>query len=163
MYDAQRRWFSEVIRTQGGSAADTHYELFTTYGNRDSSVSVSVPLSALTAYGTKARLVFRIKTNRGFDDEGGSNAGAYSSGGAGAAQVDDVTVNTGGGAVVFGNFENATDIDNSTGVAATAKWKSTGKPPGVYFHVRKPVGTGLSGSVRRSGIHLPDLQHGRES
>jgi hypothetical protein len=51
-------------------------------------------------------------------------------------QVDDITVNTGSGAVVFGNFESASDIDNSTGVA-TAKWKSTGKPPGVFFHVRK--------------------------
>jgi hypothetical protein len=64
VYDAQRRWFSEVVRTEGGSAANTHHELFTTYGDRDSSVSVPIPLSALTAYGTKARLVFRNKTNR---------------------------------------------------------------------------------------------------
>src|SRR5207249_6345148 len=90
--------------------------------------------------GGRLRLVFRVKTNRGYDDENQGNApaegtnnaaGGFSSLTRGAAIVDDVSV-TGGGATALANgFESASDINNSTGVPATTAWKSTGKPPGV--------------------------------
>jgi len=44
VYDAQRRW-SRKSFVRGRFGANTHHELFTTYGNRDSSVSVSIPLT----------------------------------------------------------------------------------------------------------------------
>src|SRR5207249_3759535 len=52
------------------------------------------------------RLVFRCKTNRGFADSDSRNSG-YSSNGYGAVQVDDITIDTGAGAAVVGDFEGA--------------------------------------------------------
>ena len=50
----------------------------------------------LSAAGGTVRLVFRIKTNRGFDDEDFGFAQSYSSQTRGAAIIDDVSVTQGG-------------------------------------------------------------------
>jgi hypothetical protein len=96
------------------------------------------------------RLVFRCKTNRGFADSD-SRASGYTSAGRGAVVVDDVTIDTGSGPVVFGDFELAEQggvgaIDNRfpgiagkpdppAGVNSENNWRSTGKPPGEYMHI----------------------------
>src|SRR6185503_18195929 len=89
------------------------------------------------------RLVFRCKTNRGFADSD-SRASLYNSAGRGAVLLDDVTIDAGSGAQVIGDFETAEQggvnaIDNRFplpgGLAVTDVWRSTGKPPGQYFHL----------------------------
>jgi len=131
VFDPVRRWFGELIRA---NEPDGHRELFTTWGDRDSMVCSMIPLSALASWGDTVRVVFRVKTNRGFDDEDT----LYSSGGAGAAVVDDVTYQIGSGSVVsLGTFESPNAIDNSTSVSALDAWKSTGKPPGTQEHVER--------------------------
>jgi hypothetical protein len=58
--------------------------------------------------------------------------------------VDDITVDTGAGPVVIGDFETveqggANAIDNRfplpLGLTANDVWRSTGKPPGEYMHI----------------------------
>jgi len=131
VYDSQRRWFSEVIRANEG----LHREIFTTYfDNAEQQVTVGpVSLAGASANG-KTRLVFRNKTNRGFDDESGSVAGAYSSAGRGAVVIDDVEVDLGAGFVSLGDFETAAQVDNDLGTNALDAWKTTGKPTGIYHH-----------------------------
>jgi hypothetical protein len=130
VFDPQRRWFSEVIRVN-----QPYREVFTDYGAHANQPSMTIPNSViapmLAASGGRLRLVFRNKTNRGFDDETGSDPSAYNSGGQGAVELDDVTVN----GVNVGSFEGANDIDNDTSVSALDAWKSTGKPPQSYAHV----------------------------
>jgi len=77
------------------------------------------------------RLVLRVKTNRGYDDEDYGVHG-FTSGTAGAVLIDNVVAN--GWAASNGNFESSNAINNNVGVAANVAWKSTGKPPGVFFH-----------------------------
>jgi hypothetical protein len=136
IYDSQRRWFGEVIRSNEG----LYTELLSKGGNNAlTTASVVVPnatVNTVRAGGQIVRLVFRVKTNHTFDDELKVAVG-YSSLGRGAAQVDDVTVNLGGGPTTIGNFEALTDIDNSTGVSALTKWKSTGKPPQPFTHIHQ--------------------------
>ena len=86
----------------------------------------------LAASQNRVRLVFRVKTNRGFDDEGT----AYSSGGSGAGVLDAVTYGFAATASPpgWGDFESAGSIDNALNVTPNAAWKSTGKPPGHWFH-----------------------------
>jgi len=165
IYDAQRRWFSEVIRTNdtpiipGIAIQAPMVELlarsrFSTAGASGATVlpsavppgvatfTTDIPMSALGVIGDgthgagKVRLVFRVKTNRGFDDED-AFVSLFSSSTRGAAIVDDVVIQkngTGGNLITNGDFESASSIDNATGVTATTAWKSTGKPPGVYAH-----------------------------
>src|SRR5262245_57623113 len=110
--------------------------------------NATIPAAALTAIRTasgnsnKVRIVFRVKTNRLFDD---LNAASYNSGGRGAAVIDEVVL-TGGfkdagftqaWSAADGDFESGSSIDNTVGVAATAAWKSTGKPPGIFFHAEQ--------------------------
>ena len=150
VYDPVRRWFGELIRA---NEAGGHYELFTTFGNKppiatpaDSNAVVTqtatrnVTYGALrAAWGNRIRLVFRIKTNRGREtpssDDTGSQDGTYSSGYLGAAQVDEVSIDLGSGAVPLGSFENESDIDNSPGASSLTHWKTSSKPPAVHFHV----------------------------
>jgi hypothetical protein len=143
VYDPQRRWFSEVLRIFDAP----YYEIFSTFGHQPAdtlsatpSASVTIPGSYVDALrnaagntGNKVRLVFRVKTNRGFDDMGA----AYSSLGRGAVQIDDVVVN----ASNIGDFEGSEQggvntIDNRTGASPLTNWKSTGKPPAILFHPR---------------------------
>ena len=154
VYDKQRRWFSEVLKVFG--AGNTYYEIFSAAGNSPadtatatpSSASVTVPATNIAAILSPAtsgnvRLVFRVKTNRGFSDSDSRSSG-YTSAGWGAVQIDDVTIDTGAGPVVIGSFEGAEQsgvnaIDNRfplpPSLATTDVWRSTGKPPAPYMHV----------------------------
>ena len=153
VYDKQRRWFSEVLKTFGAGA--TYYELLGKAGNNPadtldatSMASVTVPATQIASILSPAtsgnvRLVFRCKTNRGFADSDARNSG-YNSAGYGAVLVDDVTADTGSGPVLIGDFEASEQggvnaIDNRfplpPGRATTDVWRSTGKPPGEYFHL----------------------------
>ena len=144
VYDKKRRWFSEVIRCVN---SDNHYkELLSAAGNNLASFSVAIPssdavLSDIKAVsGNKVRIVFRVKTNRQFDDENGGNTGApYSSDTRGAAIIDNVSAT--GQAGTGWDFEAANSIDNNTGTDAALAWKSTGKPPPVYWHKRALAGS----------------------
>ncbi|MEO5618641.1 MAG: FlgD immunoglobulin-like domain containing protein [Candidatus Eisenbacteria bacterium] len=166
IYDSQRRWFSEVIRAN----ENLHREIFTTYGDQaEQTVTIAgVSLTGASA-GNRTRLVFRNKTNRGFDDEAGSVAGNYSSAGKGAVIIDDVEVDLGAGFVSLGDFETAGQVNNVISPDALAAWKTTGKPPGIYHHVHDatdliyedlcgPVGgalriCNLTGNVISAGDH----------
>ncbi|MCE9626349.1 MAG: hypothetical protein K8R56_00345, partial [Candidatus Eisenbacteria bacterium] len=156
VYDKQRRWFSEVLKVFG--AGNTYYEIFRAAGNNPAdtldatpSASVTIPAGNIASILSPAtsgnvRLVFRVKTNRGFADSDTRNSG-YTSFGYGAVLVDDVTVTVGAGApTVIGSFEGAqqsgvNSIDNRfdgaapPGVNTVNNWRSTGKPPGEYMHV----------------------------
>jgi hypothetical protein len=155
VYDKQRRWFGEVLhwdRDPGSppSAPRPLYykELLSVAGNWPASAeSISTPsaafvdtqftipnsvLAPMLTKNNRLRLVFRVKTNRGFDDQGT----AYTSNQRGAAVVDRVIYQVGANpSVTVGDFENPTDIDNDPNVSALAAWKSTGKPPGIFHHV----------------------------
>jgi flagellar hook capping protein FlgD len=146
VFDPIRRWFGELIRA---NEAGGYYELFGTFGDdppilapADSNNHVTTTVTRNVTYGTlrsqwgsRIRLVFRVKTNRGFDDDSGSILSvAYNSGYLGAAQIDQVFIN-GASAVYLGGFENQSDIDNDPGVSALSKWKTSSKPPPITFHV----------------------------
>lgn len=153
VFDPVRRWFGELIQANDGKVL----ELNTTYGNdppisapADSNlantVTVSRPVTYATlrsTWGNKIRLVFRIKTNRGFEtgssDETGSRAGGYNSGYLGATEIDNVNVNLGAGPVTIGTFDSDGDIDNHTqgslGWGTNNNWHTSSKPPAIYHHV----------------------------
>jgi hypothetical protein len=156
VYDKQRRWFSEVIKVFG-TPAPTYAQIFGATGNNPADTLAATPSSGalVVPSGTissilggvdgNVRLVFRCKTNRFFADSD-TRANGYTSAGRGAVQVDDVTIDTGGGPVVLGSFEGAEQsgpgsIDNRfdaqapPGVNSVNNWRSTGKPPGEYMHV----------------------------
>jgi hypothetical protein len=141
VYDPRRRWFGEVLNQEsqyrrellsvaGNWPADT---ALTTNGFVDTTFVISsTVLAPMLADSNRIRLVFRVKTNRTFDDQDGT----YSSGQKGAAVLDRVSYQIGSNPeVVFGDFENAGDINNDPAVGALAAWKSTGKPPGIFHHV----------------------------
>jgi hypothetical protein len=151
VFDPVRRWFGELIRA---NEANSHYELYTTYGNdppivvpADSNAIKSVTATRNVTYGAlraawgnRIRLVFRVKTNRGWaevqssDATGSLTTGTYTSGYLGAAELDDVAI-IGSGSTSLGGFENASDIDNGDGASALTAWKTSSKPPAIYFHV----------------------------
>src|SRR5262252_6423548 len=155
VYDKQRRWFSEVLKVFGSGA--NYFEIFKTAGDNPadtlgatpSSGSILIPAATisnvLSGVAGNVRLVFRCKTNRGFADSD-SRVSGYSSFTRGAVLIDDVTVSVNGGASApgYGTFELAEQggvnaIDNRfplpPGLTATDVWRTTGKPPGEYFHV----------------------------
>lgn len=148
--DPLRKWFSETIQ-----AVDGYYlQLLSAAGANGSGAggaaeteSFVIPNAALTdilANGNnKVRLVFRVKTNRGFDDDVLFGE-AYGSGKKGAAQVDDVTYSHTGGSspANWGTFELAGSIDNTQD--ALDAWRSTGKPPFASGHVENIVAAGLA-------------------
>lgn len=142
IYDLRRRWFSEVIHTEDNSRV----RMFAATGVHAQEVKVvtlSTAILGSLGYGSTLRLVFRVKTNRGWDDDFSSRedpiaGGLRGSGGRGAAIVDDVQIDLGGGYVPIGTFEPGSgplDIDNSVSVPPTDAWKATGKPPGITPHV----------------------------
>src|SRR6267378_59208 len=150
VYDYARRWFNETLKRDSGSLpTDRHRKWLAGFAgnhavvNPDTTITLSitgaekVQLQGATG---RLRLVFRVHTNLGFDDENTlfSVSSSYNSGYMGAVQLDDVTVDTGTGPSTIGDFEGSTpanDIDNSGSVTAVNAWKSTGKPPAMYFHV----------------------------
>jgi FlgD Ig-like domain len=135
VYDPLRRWFNEVLQK------NDRLWLFSSSGITSGAKSISLTqpkVDALKSGDNRVRLVFRVHTNAGFDDENVqvSSSTSYNSSYKGAAQVDDISVDSGSGPVVIGDFEGSTpanDIDN-TKTAAQA-WRTTGKPPAIYFHV----------------------------
>src|SRR5207244_13016686 len=126
--DLSRRWFSEVIRID-----QPYHEILTTHGTNphapssgsDTTFNVVLPNAVVqpildadgTGNGGRVRLVFRIKTNRGGDDED-SYVSGFSSGTRGAAIVDNVVLN--GWPAANGNFEASNSINNDTSVPATS-------------------------------------------
>jgi hypothetical protein len=158
VYDPQRRWFSEVLKVFG--AGNNYFEIFSATGNNPADTLGATPTAGpivvpsaqistiLGGAAGNVRLVFRCKTNRGFADSDTRFFG-YSSNGYGAVQVDDVTIDTGSGPAVIGDFEGAEQggvnaIDNRfplpPGLLPTDVWRSTGKPPAEYFHVENLAG-----------------------
>ncbi len=153
IYDPLRRWYSEVIKTNGplirvlggagfsddpangplpaGNPPPVPPETVTLNKTFFNGVAVNGVTLAdiISAGGGKVRIAFRVKTNRGTSDEDYVASG-HTSYTRGAAIVDNVVAN----GTTIGDFESASDIDNNPAVAATAAWKSTGKPPGVYVH-----------------------------
>lgn len=150
VYDLQRRWFSEVLRVNEGPSAP-YFRLLGVSGHSPADTlspanvsTIVVPASAVDAIRGAAgndgrvRIVFRVKTNQSFSDAD-SRVSSYTSGGHGAAIVDDISVDTGAGPVSLGDFETPQQggpgsIDNRISTTALSNWKSTGKPPPVYFH-----------------------------
>ncbi len=142
VYDVQRRWFSEVLRIFDGSP---YYCLMSVAGNVPADTADATPTAALTlpaagvdairaVSGGAVRIVFRVKTNRGFSDDDGG--GGFSSATRGAAMIDNVIVNGNN----IGDFEGAEQsgvnaIDNRPGASPLNNWKSTGKPPSIHFHL----------------------------
>ncbi|HEY6195699.1 MAG TPA: FlgD immunoglobulin-like domain containing protein [Candidatus Eisenbacteria bacterium] len=153
VYDRQRRWFSEVLKVFGAGA--NYFEIFQRAGNNPTDTTDATPTAGpivvpaatistiLGAPAGNVRLVFRVKTNRGFADSDSRNSG-YNSASRGAVLLDDVTIDTGAGPVVIGDFETPEQggvnaIDNRfplpPALQATDVWRSTGKPPAEYFHL----------------------------
>src|SRR5262245_17454295 len=175
VYDKRRRWFSEVLKLQGpcsaGGCPIIGKEVASFAGNHVPT-SVSCNFGALypsvlqaikdadgvTGNGGRVRIVFRVKTNRGYDDENGGNPSAsYDSGTRGAAIVDNVVVN--GWSTANGDFEAVDTINNDPAVDATTAWKSTGKPPAVYFHAHSVMpGHGLVFDDPCGGLDNPNRQ-----
>ncbi|HET7225618.1 MAG TPA: FlgD immunoglobulin-like domain containing protein [Candidatus Eisenbacteria bacterium] len=162
IFDLKRRWFSEVIDINS-----PYSEILTVAGNNNATASVTLnnaviqPMlnSANAAEGGSGvpggviRVVFRVKTNSSFSDEGT----AYSSGTAGAAMVDDVSI-TGGASAISSPFDSPSEINNAIegpnsslpGPAigqgyALGSWKSTGKPPGIFHHTHPIAGADIGG------------------
>jgi len=155
IYDSQRRWFGEVIRSNEA----LYTEIFTTTGTNASTNSGNIvipksvldPIRAASVNGAikEVRLVFRVKTNQQYDDETFNSYG-YTSGGVGAAIIDQVSVAKGTGPLTtIGSFEAASDIDNANYVYSSGgsdphsplnKWHATGKPPEPFHHVRQLTG-----------------------
>ncbi len=153
VYDAQRRWFSEVIKLFGPGA--THFEIFVAAGHQPADTlsatpmaSVTVPAASLAdvlaaSPGGTVRLVFRVNTNQSFSD-GDTKISGYTSLGRGAVVLDDVTIDRGAGPELIGDFETLQQggvnaIDNRfplpLALDATQVWRSTGKPASVYMHL----------------------------
>ena len=153
VYDRQRRWFSEVLKVFGAGA--NYFEIFQKAGDNPPDTLAATPAAGpivvpaatistiLGGVSGNVRLVFRVKTNRGFADSDSRNSG-YTSFSRGAVLLDDVTIDTGAGPVVIGDFETPEQggvnaIDNRfplpPALQATDVWRSTGKPPAEYFHL----------------------------
>jgi hypothetical protein len=151
VYDPQRRWFAEVLHwdrdpgSPAGNPQPLYYkELLSVAGEHPAdartnptsyeSASFTIPNAALAPFlakNNKIRLVFRVKTNRNYADDNIN----FNSDRAGAVVVDEVTYQIGANPVVpFGNFDTASEINNSPSVSALDAWKSTGKPPSIYHH-----------------------------
>ncbi|NOT35501.1 MAG: hypothetical protein HOP12_15250 [Candidatus Eisenbacteria bacterium] len=135
--DPLRRWFSEVIAIQhprrellsvAGEHAPASFNAVLP-GGLGSFVQQLLDVDG-TENGGRIRLVFRVKTNRGFDDADWGIHQNFSSQTEGAARVDDVLVNA--WPEQEGNFESAESIDNTR--SALLSWRSTGKPTAVFFH-----------------------------
>ena len=139
--DLQRRWYSEVIRTNGPMirvlSASGLSSNPTSGPAQPLGLQVTIPndgpLASIISQGQgRVRIVFRVKTNRGSDDEDYAISG-FTSHTRGAAIVDDVMIN--GWGASEGDFESPASIDNDPSVPATSAWKSTGKPPAIFPHV----------------------------
>jgi hypothetical protein len=134
--DDDRRWFNEVLDKEGRlhlfGVAGTNGVTTTTIPVSDANIQPLLAVAAANGQADKLRLCFRVHTNRAFDDGAGSASGAFNSGYAGAAVIDDVQIDIGAGFVSVGDFNAAGSIDNNQ--SPDVAWQSTGKPPATYFH-----------------------------
>lgn len=173
VYDPQRRWFNEILQRDhrrwlfgaAGTNAAQQVKVQLSAQDRDAFLAAA----AAAGHPGRLRLVFRVHTNRAFDDGAGSVPNNYNSGYAGAAVVDDVIVDIGAGDVVIGDFEAPDAIDNALVVDPVGAWKSTGKPPDGFAHAHDiatliyqdicgPVGSpnrlcNMEGGVISLGLH----------
>ena len=133
IYDPLHRWFNEVLNKNNrlwlmGVAG-------TTVGDQHATLTITAAQAkALAGHTGKVRLVFRVHTNGGFDDENiiVSTPANYNSGYVGAVELDNVKVNS----TLVGDFSTAgLDFNNDPTVSASSAWKSTGKPPAIFMHV----------------------------
>src|SRR6185369_15351276 len=101
VYDPQRRWFSEVLRLDNTNGLGQIQQVLSVAGvtgtmagdGTITPVHAVIPVSGatlqskgiITAGGGTVRVVFRVKTNRGGDDEDYGAARAFNSGTRGAA------------------------------------------------------------------------------
>ena len=135
IYDPLHRWFNEILNKNNrlwlaGYAG-------TTLTDQHASLAFTAAKAKILANHTgKVRLVFRVHTNRGFDDENiiVSSPANYNSSYMGAVQVDNVKENT---TTLIGDFDSggALNFNNEPTVSASDAWKSTGKPPANFMHV----------------------------
>jgi len=148
VFDVRRRWFSEVFadlrEPVDAILRDLQCEWRQPRGHARNDAAVQHERSGAQIdairlapgnTGHVVRLAFRVKTNRGYDDENSATSAGvvYTSRGRGAAIIDDVIVN----GTNVGDFEATSGInaiDNNPGVSPLNAWKSTGKPPAIYFH-----------------------------
>jgi len=157
IYDPLRRWFNEVLdksqRLWVFGAAGVN-------ANTAQTITIDAAnVAALKAGGNNTlRVVFRVHTNAGSSDESGPLT--FTSKGKGAAQVDEVKIDIGAGDVTIGDFEAAGSIDNTA--SASTAWRSTGKPPAIYFHaedLNNLAWNDICGSVT-SPIRICDMRGG---
>jgi len=130
VFDTQRRWFSEVINIYS-----PYRRLFSKTGVMGAPANTGALVAGGFAPGQTVRVVFRVKTDRAFDDEDTYQRG-FGSGSVGAVLVDNVVVN-GSGPFAFdaaSEIDNAIHPDKSPVVPPTATWKTTGKPISSNWH-----------------------------
>jgi len=139
VYDPLRRWFNEVLWK--GRRMWVWSTTASTPSWTGASAVISAAQKGYLIRNGKLRVVFRVHTNRGFDDEGT----AYTSNGLGAAQLDDVkwgaSSDPAQATTLIGSFEDgsgALTIDNTDADA----WHSTGKMPKSFFHTHNLEGAG---------------------
>jgi len=137
VYDPQRRWFSEILdinapyrRVLGRTGV-----MVAPAGSGLQVLPNSViqpMLDAQPGPGGFVRLVFRVKTDRAWDDEDTYERG-FNSGTVGAVLIDNVAVDTGSGPDFHG-FDSPDAIDNAIATPPSTTWKSTGKPVAAHWH-----------------------------
>ncbi|MBI5711294.1 MAG: hypothetical protein HZC42_13500 [Candidatus Eisenbacteria bacterium] len=179
VYDLKRRWFSEVLAVDG-AASGAYLEMLTVAGDGSAAPSFPVANALIQGFlddarnggpadgGGILRVVFRSKTNRGFDDQGGGSTG-YTSGTEGAVRIDDVSI-VGGTSTITSPFDAASEINNaveapnagSPGPAvgqgyALAAWHATGKPPAIFFHPHPIHGGDIGGGNFYAPLDYHDL------
>jgi len=163
VYDLKRRWLSEVIALDKPIKQLLHVAGNTNTSFAVTGESMAAFYAAQSGTNRYVRVVFRSKTNRGFDDLSASTAGAFWSGGKGAVMIDDVAIaGTGvsGGTVGTSGFNSATDIDNSVStddLVLNGKWRATGKPPAVFFHTHPLSGGDIGGGNIYTALIYQDI------
>lgn len=140
VYAKQYRWFDEVI----DYTQPARWLWSATGVGAGAGVAVTCPnaiAAAIKAVRGKVRVAFRVKTDRGYDDEDTFQRG-FSSGTQGAALLDNVSVGTVLAAGQFGPYgfdspseiNNALDVSNNWVVPTDQTWKATGKPTAANWH-----------------------------
>lgn len=155
VFDIKRRWKNEVLKRTAVK------NILSVAGNNSvTGATQTISAANLAPYrdgSGRVRVCFRVKTNRGFDDTGTG----YTSGGAGAAWVDNVVLDHSGagGAEVSSAFSAASEINNTPEVGGYAinSWKSTGKPPGILAHTHPLDGGDIGGGNFYAPLSYTDL------
>jgi hypothetical protein len=151
-YDTNRRSFAEVL-----NMGLPYAEIFSVSGtfpfvNYDTTVTAAY---AGISGSTTKRVVFRVKTNRLRSDVNVSGPVPAFNSIAGAALLDNVSVN--GGAAE--GFETTSRIAARSLIAniaaAGGQWATTGQPPHQYQHIENVLASGLAYADLCGGIGTP--------